>query len=192
MRANERMALEDDGFEALLRQARADPDVLGVVLTGSHAQGLATPGSDYDVKVILRDDAGAGTQTRYPVDAFPNVDLRVMPLREFVAYAGWDTPFAWDRYSFAHARILEDPSGIISALVAEKGRIPAEHQSSFMRAALDAFINCVYRALKCTRRENRLCARLEASEAVQHALAVIFALEGRIRPHSSTSCAPTR
>jgi hypothetical protein len=46
-----------------------------------------------------------------------------------------------------------------------------------LRAALDAFINSVYRALKCTRKGNSLCARLEASEAVQHALAVIYALE---------------
>jgi hypothetical protein len=183
MQANERMASGDQGFEALLRQAREDPDVLGIVLTGSHALGLATPGSDYDVRVILRDEAEASTQTRYLADAFPNVDLGVMPLREFVAYAGWDTPFAWDRYSFAHAQVLEDHTGVISALVEEKGRIPAAHQFSFVRAALDAFINSVYRALKCTRKGNTLCVRLEASEAVQHALAVIFALEGRIRPY---------
>ncbi len=183
MRADERMASADEGFEALLRQARADPDVLGIVLTGSHAQGLATPWSDYDVKVILRDEAAAGTENRYPAEAFPNVDLRVMLLREFADYAGWVSPFAWDRYSFAHAQVLEDRTGVISASVAEKGRIPAEHQSSFIRAALDAFINSVYRALKCTRKGNTLCARLEASEAVQHALAVIFALEGRIRPY---------
>ena len=157
--------------------------MLGVVLTGSHTQGLATPESDYDVRVILRDEAGAGAQTRYPAEGFRNVDLRVMPLREFLAYAAWETPFAWDRYSFAHARVLEDRTGVISASVAEKGRIPAEHQSSFVRAALDAFINSVYRALKCARKERTLCARLEAGEAVQHALSVIFALEGRIKPY---------
>jgi hypothetical protein len=183
MRADEPMAPAAEGFEALLRQARADRDVLGVVLTGSHAQGLATPWSDYDVRVILRDDASAGTQTRYPAEAFPNVDLRVMPVSEFIAYAGWETPFAWDRYSFAHAKVLEDRNGVISALVEEKGRIPPEHQSSFVRAALDACINSAYRALKCTKKENTLCARLEASEAVQYALAIIFALEGRIRPY---------
>ena len=186
MRANERMASADEGFEALLRQARADPDVLGVVLTGSHAQGLATPWSDYDVTVILRDEAAAGTQSQYPAEAFPNVDLRVMPLHEFADYAGWDTPFVWDRYSFAHAQVLVDRTDVIGTLVEEKGRIPADQQSSFGRAALDAFINSVYRALKCARKGNTLCARLEASEAVQHALAVIFALEGRIRPYPSS------
>ena len=177
------MAPEHEGFEALLRQVRADPDVLGVVLTGSRALGLATPSSDYDVRVILRDEADDGTRTRYPEDAYPNVDLRLMSLRDFAAYAGWDTPFAWDRYSFAHAQILIDRTGVISAFVAEKGCIPAEHQSAHVGTALDAFINSVYRSLKCTSKGNALCARLEASEAVQHGLTVIFALEGRIRPY---------
>jgi predicted nucleotidyltransferase len=183
MRTDQRLGSGHEGFEALLRQARADPDVLGVVLTGSHAQGVATPGSDYDVRVILRDELRVELQPRYPPEAFPNVDLRVMLLHEFVAYADWDTPFAWDRYSFAHAQVLEDRSGVIRALVEEKGRVPAHQQSSFLRSALDAFINSVYRALKCSRKGNTLCARLEASEAVQHALAVIFALESRIRPY---------
>jgi hypothetical protein len=35
------------------------------------------------------------------------------------------TPFAWDRYSFAHAQVLVDRTGIVSALVEEKGRIAA-------------------------------------------------------------------
>jgi predicted nucleotidyltransferase len=186
MRTDQRLGSGHEGFEALLRQARADPDVLGVVLTGSHAQGVATPGSDYDVRVILRDEVGVELQPRYPPEAFSNVDLRVMLLHEFVAYADWDTPFAWDRYSFAHAQVLEDRSGVIRALVEEKGRVPAHQQSSFPRAALDAFINSVYRALKCARKGNTLCTRLEASEAVQHAMSVIFALEGRIRPYPNS------
>ncbi|MBW3632601.1 MAG: nucleotidyltransferase domain-containing protein [Chloroflexi bacterium] len=157
--------------------------MLGVVLTGSHAQGLATPWSDYDVRLILRDEADDGAPSRYQEDAFPNVDLRVMFLRDFTAYAGWDTPFAWDRYSFAHAQVLVDRTGIVSALVEEKGRIAVEHQSPYVRSELDAFINSVYRSLKCHRKGNALCTRLEASEAVQHGLAVIFALEGRIRPY---------
>src|ERR671913_248892 len=133
MREHERIAPEHEGFDALLRQAREDPDVLGVVLTGSHAQGLATPWSDYDVRVILRDEAEDGTPTRYQTDAFPNVDLRVMFLHDFAAYAGWDTPFAWDRYSFAHAKVMADRTGVISALVEEKGRIPAEYRSPYVR-----------------------------------------------------------
>ena len=127
------MASGHEGFETLLRRVRADPHVLGVVLTGSHAQGLATPWSDYDVRVILRDEADDGSWTRYQEEAYPNVDLSVMSLRDFAAYAGWDMPFAWDRYSFAHAQVLADRTGVVSALVEEKGRIPSEHQSPVAR-----------------------------------------------------------
>jgi hypothetical protein len=175
--------IRGEGVEDLLRRAEADSDVLGVVLTGSHALGLATPSSDYDVRLILRDEADEGAEARYLEAAFPNVDLHVLPRREFANYAGWDTPFAWERFSFAHAQVLVDRTGEVSDIVAEKGRIPPEQQTPFERAALDAFINSVYRALKCRRKGNTLCTRLEATEAVQHGLALIFACEGRIRPY---------
>ena len=183
MALTESIAAEQAGFAALLERARADPDVLGMILSGSHALGLATPHSDYDVRLIVRDEAGEAAAARYPMDAFPNVDLRMMTLSEFGPYAAWDTPFAWDRYSFAHAQVLVDRTGEIGLLVADKGRLAAEQQAAFARGALDAFINSVYRSLKCTRKGNPLCARLEASEAIQHGLAVIFALEGRLRPY---------
>ena len=84
MRAHGQLTSGDEGFEALLRRARADPDLLGVVLPGSHAHGLATPGSDYDVRLILRDEAGDDTRTSYLAEAFPNLDLGLTPLREQV------------------------------------------------------------------------------------------------------------
>jgi hypothetical protein len=172
----------DAGFTALLQQARADPDVLGVVLSGSRVHGTPTPLSDYDVRLILRDEADAAG-SRYDAARFPHVDLRVMPLRDFVPYADWDTPFAWDRYSFAHAQVLLDRTGIIKSLVAEKGRLAPAQQAAFVGGALDAFLNSVYRADKCSRTGNTLCARIEATEAVQHGLAVLFGLEGRLRPY---------
>ena len=49
--------------------------------------------------------------------------------------------------------------------------------------ALDAYINSLYRSLKCLRNGNGLGARLEAADAIGHALTVIFALEGRHRPY---------
>ena len=85
-----------------------------------------------------------------------------------------------DRYSFAHARVPLDKTGETASLVAAKGRIPGEHRRGFVREALDAFINSVYRSLKCSRRGNAVCARQEAADAVRHGLAVIFAQGGRI------------
>lgn len=38
-----------DSYADLLSRAAANPDVLGLILTGSHARGMAGPASDHDV-----------------------------------------------------------------------------------------------------------------------------------------------
>lgn len=171
------------GFTSLLEQATADSAVEGLVLTGSMAAGNGTPWSDYDVRLIVRDDAGEKALQRYADTSFPLVDLSILTLREFKDYAAWGSPEAWDRPTFTHAQVLLDCPGTILALVTEKGRLPADQQQTFAAAMLDAFINSVYRALKCQRKDNALCTRMEANEAVTYALHVLFAWEGRLKPY---------
>ena len=48
---------DDAGFRKLVVQATADPDVEGLILTGLMAVGTGTPWSDYDVRLIVWDDA---------------------------------------------------------------------------------------------------------------------------------------
>ena len=147
------------------------------------ATGAGTPWSDYDVRLIVRDDASEEAFQRYADASFPLVDLSVLTLSEFEDYAAWGSPEAWDRPTFTHAQVLLDRPGTIQALVTEKGRLPADQQETFAAAMLDAFINGVYRALKCQRKGNTLCVRLEATEAVSYALHVLFAWEGRLKPY---------
>jgi hypothetical protein len=177
------MVTPREGFAQYLRTARADPAVLGVVLTASQAMGLATEHSDYDARTILRDDAGDEALELYGETSFPGVDAGGGTLSDFMGWADWGTEFAWDRYAFAHAQVLHDPTGVIAPLVRAKGRVPPEHRQSFASGALDAFINSVYRSLKCARKHNEVCTRIEATEGVQFALTVLFALEGRVRPY---------
>jgi hypothetical protein len=170
-------------FKQYLRVARADPAVLGVILTGSQAMGLGTEYSDYDARTILRYDATDEDLLRYGETSFPGVDAGGCRLSDFLTWAEWGTESAWDRYAFAHAQVLHDPTGVISPLVRAKEGIAPDHLQSYVRGALDAFINSVYRSLKCARKRHALCARIEAVEAVQHGLAVLFARAGRIRPY---------
>lgn len=59
-------------FSDLLSLARADPAVVGVVLTGSQArEGMATVHSDHDVYVIVTEGA---TTTLTPIRS-PQLDL---------------------------------------------------------------------------------------------------------------------
>lgn len=166
-----------------MAQATADPAVAGLILTGSMAAGTGGPWSDYDVRLIVQDDASADVVRRYANAAFPLVDLSILTLSEFADYAAWGSPEAWDRPTFTHARVLFDRPGTIKALVTTKGRLPEDQKEPFAAAMLDAFINSVYRALKCQRQDNTLCVRLEASEAVTYALHLLFAWEGRLKPY---------
>jgi hypothetical protein len=177
--------MSEESFQRYLRQARADPMVLGIVLCGSHAMGLATEHSDFDARTVLRDDASDEDVARYGETTFPGVDAGGGRLADFAGWSAWGSEFAWDRYSYAHARVLHDSTGVITPLVAEKGRIPEEHIASYSRGALDALINSVYRTLKCARRGNALCVRLEATDAIRHALTLLFALEGRHAPYAA-------
>ena len=177
------MTAADDRFRRLLQEAHDDPAILGLVLTGSRGKGFGTESSDYDVLVVVRDEDVARFDARYAAEPPAGIDWGVTSLAEFEAYAAWGSPFAWDRYSFAHAAVPVDKTGRLRELVEDKGRVPDEHRIPLVRTALDAYINAVYRSLKCLRNGNRLGARLEAADSIGHALTVIFALEGRLRPY---------
>lgn len=177
------MTAADDRYRRLLQEARDDPAILGLVLTGSRSKGFGSVASDYDVFVVVRDEDVAAYGARYAAEPAVGIDWGVTSLAEFEGYAAWDGPFAWDRYSFAHAAVPVDKTGRLRGMVNEKGSVPEEHRTALVRTALDAHINGVYRSLKCLRNGNHLGARLEAADAVGHALTAAFALEGRLRPY---------
>ncbi len=58
----------DPIIQALRAEGEADPDDVGVMLTGSRALGMVTDESDYDAAFIVTDAALARyDQTRHPV-----------------------------------------------------------------------------------------------------------------------------
>lgn len=172
----------DDRFRQLLEEARADPAVVGLVLGGSRGKGFETAGSDYDLYLILRDDA-SGRRDHYAAQYPPPISITAYTLGEFSAHAEWGSPTDWDRYGLARAPVLLDKNGRIAPLVAAKGRVPDDQRLPLVREALDAYLNSLYRSAKCWRNGDRLGARLEAADSLGHLLTVIFALEGRHRPY---------
>ncbi len=174
----------DERFRSLRTAAMDDPLVVGLILTGSRGAGFHEPGSDFDVRVVLRDDATTFDRMRYDAESYGAIDAGATTAAEFATYADWGTPFAWDRYSFAHAQLVIDKTGDVGRWVSEKGRIPERHQRDFVASSLDAYINASYRSLKCLDRGNRLGARLEATEAIGYCLDVVFGLDARHRPFS--------
>ncbi|MGA0600414.1 hypothetical protein ACO2Q3_06875 [Caulobacter sp. KR2-114] len=173
----------DAAFARLLAEAQGSPEVLGLWLGGSRGKGRATARSDYDLGLVLQD--GRHPPWRARLAAIPGFDAQVFDHAGFAAYAAWGGPQAWDRYSFAHVRALIDRTGDIQALIDAKAAVPPDQVFAFIDAALDRFVNQLYRACKCLRDGDALASRLEAAQAPDAFLDAVFALHGgRLRPYA--------
>jgi hypothetical protein len=177
-------------YEALLRRAKHDPAILSFWLGGSRGMGRPTEFSDYDVGIIVAEDAYApfcrelGFEGPFQADWRPGVDLAVRTLRMFEAFAAWGTDEACYRYAFAHLKALVDKTGRAQALIDAKARVPADAIAGFIHASLDHALNQAYRGLKCLRDGDPAASRLEAVEGINPFLDALFALHGgRLRPY---------
>src|ERR1700731_932529 len=87
---------------------------------------------------------------------FENIDLSICSLTDFKKYAGWESPKAWDRYNYAHTKILVDRSdGELIKTMQEKGRIPQDKLDAFIDDSIDGYVNGAFRSVKCIRNGNR-------------------------------------
>ena len=172
-------------FDAFLRTIGADPHVLGAVLTGSQArEGMATATSDYDVYVVVDDQA---PEHLMDVSGFrsPQLDLGVFRLEEFREYARAGHEASWDAYAFVGAKVVFDRTdGLINDLVARKAMLTDEEADQRVADHLDAYTNSVYRSLKNHRDGRLTAALLDAAESLPYLLTVLFALHRRIRPYN--------
>jgi predicted nucleotidyltransferase len=163
-------------LDTILARASADPTVRGVILTGSHARGLATARSDYDVTTVVAEQA---VPWRH--------DTRTAELDEVVCTveALADTSVHWQRYAYRGAKVLLDRlDGGIAELVDRQATPTADEAVRFARTALDAYVNQLYRAVKSHRDGFTAAARLDEAESLPWLLETVFALFGRLRPYN--------
>jgi hypothetical protein len=167
-------------FQQILEEAKNRDDILGLILTGSRGKGFENEHSDYDIKIIATDGSVSDLEKRYAETE--NADVSVRTLSDFKAFAEWGSPESWDRYDFAHIKILVDKTGELQKLTEEKGYIPKDKQAAFIDWCIDAYVNSVYRSVKCIRNGNTFGAHIEAANSMLDFLALLFALNGRHRP----------
>lgn len=171
----------DDRFRALLQRARTDDNIIGFFLGGSRGKGFENEYSDYDITMVVKNDAAEAYKEEFDEEDV-GIDLGVLSLSEFEAYANWKEVHHWDRYDFAHVRALVDKTGGIQGLIDKKGAIPADKRDEYINAQLDAYINGFFRSVKAFRRHEVVGMRLESAASIPHLLNAVFALEGRIAP----------
>lgn len=182
----------NDPYGALPAAARAalqelvdrdDPAILGLVLSGSAARGMATDHSDVDVYVILTDDAAEGRETSRS-SAIDEIPHTVGDLEDRPVWGGAEWGYRW---GLAYARVLrDDTGGRIGEAVRRHALVdPAEARGMLLEGdQLDGYVNMAYRALKSHRDGRRLERRLDAAESVRWWLDVVFTLAGRVRPYN--------
>ena len=179
----------DAVIQALITEAKADRDVIGLVLLGSRAIGGVGPDSDYDAIFVVTDEAA----TRYEqTQLTPTRGTTVSPPINTTDI--WnDCPSgmqigkieSWYLPMFAECLVLYDRTGETTRLINELGRMPADHVQETVARWYGTYLNGVYRSLKAWHRGLELGGRMEAAETANYLLHLFYALEGRWRPYSS-------
>jgi len=165
-----------DIVDLVLARADADPAVLGVILTGSRARGLATPRSDCDVTIVVAEQAVAWRHNTRTAE----LDEVVCTLQALA-----DTSVHWQRYAYRGAKVLLDRlDGGIAELVERQATLSEDEAVRHARAMLDAYINQLYRAVKSHRDGSVHAAYLDEVESLPWLLETVFALHGRLRPYN--------
>ncbi len=161
--------------------ARDDPSIVGLVLSGSAARGLATERSDVDVYVVRDDEVERETSRSAAID---EICWSVADLEQVDRYGtgGW-----YFRWSFAYAQVLRDRTGgRITEAVRRQATVDDDEQRWVLvdQDRLDGYVNFAFRALKNHRDGRLLEARLDAAESLPWLLDVVFTLAGRLRPYN--------
>ena len=170
-------------YEELVELARADEEIVGLILTGSRGRGFAvTEHSDWDVRLVVRDDVRDAYRKRLATPHGSGVEVVVLSLSELEQAGSIGSSSAWDRYSYVDATIATDSDGTIARLVAEKGSLEPDEARLLARAALDDYVNAYYRFAKNLRSGLPDEARLDAAESVPLLLDFVFAVHRRVRP----------
>ena len=178
----------DPVIAALIAEAETDPNVIGLVLTGSRALGAVTAESDYDAAFVVTDEAYA----RYEATQHPVRGATVQPLiatddlwSQAISSFRLDAMMPWNLPAWADSCVLFDRIGETTAAIDALRRIPDERVPTEVAGSYDAYLNGLYRSLKSWRRGNMLGGRLEAAGTVDPLLHLLFALQAQWKPFPS-------
>ena len=162
-------------FEDLLDVARSREEIVGLYVFGSRGRDfMVDERSDWDVCVVLADrEAREAFDREFPLAHGAQVEIVSATLDEL-----HNALSEHGRYAAAHADVVLDKTGgELTHVVAEQEFLLSGTRNAIVREALDGYVNQTYRSL-------RYGTRLDAVEAIPHALRTIFALESRVRPYN--------
>jgi hypothetical protein len=185
--AGDGSAPDDDPILAeVVRDAQADPASVGLLVTGSRAEGWADAESDYDLIQILTDEERdrrerAGDELHVKrlrgTAVLDIVYSSVSRLRETAATPGWWSP------GFAGSKVLLAKTDDILEVHRALTTMDETTAQAQVREQFDGYLNGYYRSLKAWRRGDELAGRIEAAESVMYLVRTLFALERTWAPY---------
>jgi hypothetical protein len=170
-------------YRELLRTARADPNVLGVILSGSQGAGRGTARSDHDLRIVVRDASERRYRRRFARPRL-GLDIRIQGLSTFER--GADRAPQTEGYGpdFAHINVPIDRTGRIAKLARAKARVPKHRVRPYVAAQLDGYVNQLVRSLKNFRDGDAFAGHLEATRSLPYLFETLFGSEGRWAPYA--------
>ena len=149
-----------------LAAAERDPNVVGVYLKGSRSLDLGDAESDWDVVVVIR-------QGEPSKEKSPQLELMRATLAGVQAAPSWELP------ALAHARVLLDKTGEVTAVIEAAAHVRRDELAELY----DSYLNDFYRSLKAWRRGHELGARIKAGRSLWWLGEFLIGLEGRRAPY---------
>lgn len=173
-------------YEQIFKEAHASSFIIGLIFGGSRGKSaeFLTENSDYDVVVIVANDAPDELKKSLKEYKTPGFEIWVKTLGEFKKHASWGSAEEWDRYNYTYNKAIIDKTGEIQNIINEKGMLPKEVQREVIETALDDYINQVYRSAKYWRDGNTRAAYFDATESLPSLMTALYALEGRLKPYN--------
>jgi hypothetical protein len=178
---------QDPTLQQLVAEASADPNTVGLILSGSRGAGCADHESDYDVEHVLADavytERQAGGELAQVKKSAPGGGLLDLgytcpaELSRIAAEPGWWTA------GYATARAILDKTGEVTAALERIATMPEEKAKVDAGGWFDAYLNAFYRSLKAWRRADELGGRLQAAESAMHLVRTLFSLARRWPPY---------
>jgi hypothetical protein len=177
--------LTDATLAALVAEAAADPDRVGLLLHGSRAAGTARTDSDYDLICVLTDAAferrlADGTRSERR-EGVPAVDLLYQGLTHLRSRSR-----RVDEYTstyFPKARLLFDRDGSVAEALAAMRVFADTWAGERVMDYYDRYCTMFIRSLKSWRRGDPLAARLDATESAIYLVRTLYAAQGRWAPY---------
>lgn len=169
-------------FGQLIAESAADDNIIGMFLGGSRGKGFENDGSDYDIRLVVKDEVTFEYVQKYPKYFSPGIDIAVISFSEFQNYARWGSDTAWDRYEYTRAKALVDKNGMIQKIIDEKGSLPPAEIANYINEQLDAYLNYFIRSVEAGAKNNHVGLRLEAALSLPCLLNAVFAAEDRLAP----------